>query len=169
MNLSARQFVRHDLVGEVRRVLAETGLRPGLLELEITESLAMRDAAATAAALRELKALGVRISIDDFGTGWSSLEYLRSFPLDTLKIDRAFIADADASDGGAAIASAIIAMAHRLGLRVVAEGVERPAQLDFLRANHCDAAQGFLLAHPAPAEEIGAFLDQARLAEVAAT
>ncbi|HEX8692359.1 MAG TPA: EAL domain-containing protein [Longimicrobium sp.] len=161
VNLSARQFLKTDMVEEVRSVLAETGLRPERLELEITESLAMRDAAATAAALRELKALGVRISIDDFGTGWSSLDYLRRFPIDTLKIDRAFIADVDADHGGATIASAIIAMGHRLGMRVIAEGVERPAQLDFLRAQRCDAAQGFLFARPAPAEEIGAMLRKA--------
>jgi EAL domain-containing protein (putative c-di-GMP-specific phosphodiesterase class I) len=170
VNLSPRQFLRHDLVDEVRRVLAETGLEPGRLELEITESLAMRDAAASEAALRELKALGVRVSIDDFGTGYSSLEYLRRFPIDTLKIDRAFLADVDGDDdGGAAIASAIIAMGHRLGLRVIAEGVERPAQLRFLREQRCDAAQGFLLARPAPADELGPLLGTVRIPELSAT
>ena len=154
----ARQFLQNDVVSEVRQVLAATGVRPELLELEITESLAMRDDAATEASLRELKALGVRISIDDFGTGYSSLAYLRRFPIDTLKIDRGFIDDVDADDGGATIASAIIAMGHRLGLRVIAEGVERTAQLDFLREQRCDAAQGFLFAHAAPAEELGALL-----------
>ncbi|HYJ81117.1 MAG TPA: EAL domain-containing protein [Longimicrobiaceae bacterium] len=158
VNLSARQFLQNDVVSEVRQVLAATGVRPELLELEITESLAMRDDAATEASLRELKGLGVRISIDDFGTGYSSLAYLRRFPIDTLKIDRGFIDDVDADDGGATIASAIIAMGHRLGLRVIAEGVERTAQLDFLREQRCDAAQGFLFAHAAPAEELGGLL-----------
>ena len=158
VNLSPRQFHRGDLVEEVRRVLEEERMDPVLLELEITETLAMRDAAATEAALRGLTALGVRISIDDFGTGYSSFEYLRRFPLDTLKIDRAFVAHVDTDAGDAAIASAIIAMGRRLGLRLVGEGVERPGQLDFLRSQGCHAAQGFLLGRPAPPEALAAVL-----------
>jgi diguanylate cyclase (GGDEF)-like protein len=146
VNLSPRQFQQPDLVDDVRAVLAETGLRPELLELEITESLAMRDAAATEATLAELKALGVRISLDDFGTGYSSFEYLRRFPVDTLKIDRAFIRHVDTDPGEATIAAAIIAMGQRLGMRVVAEGVERAEQLAFLREQKCDCAQGWFLA-----------------------
>ena len=163
VNLSARQFLEDDLVEQVRAVLVSEGVRPELLELEVTESLAMRDADATEASLHALKALGVRISIDDFGTGYSSFGYLRRFPLDTLKIDRAFVRDADTDDGAAAIAAAIIAMGHRLGLSVVGEGVERPAQLEFLRANRCDAAQGFLLGRPVPASELPAALRTVRI------
>ena len=158
VNLSARQFAEASLVDEVRAVLETEGTPPHLLELEITESLAMREPQATEAALRGLKALGVRISVDDFGTGYSSFGYLRRFPVDTLKIDRAFVRDVDTDEVGAAIAAAIIAMGHRLGLRVIAEGVERPAQLDFLRAQRCDAAQGFFLGRPVPSEELEAVL-----------
>jgi EAL domain-containing protein (putative c-di-GMP-specific phosphodiesterase class I) len=167
VNLSARQFLEHDLVGEVRRVLDELGASPALLELEITESLAMRDAAATEAALRGLKELGVRISIDDFGTGYSSFHYLRRFPIDTLKIDRAFMRDVDRDPGNATIASAMIAMAHRLGLRVIAEGVEREEQLAFLREQRCDAAQGFLLGRPVPPDELPRALRAARIPQPA--
>ncbi|HEX8430387.1 MAG TPA: EAL domain-containing protein [Longimicrobium sp.] len=158
VNLSARQFGRPDLLDEVRSALADAGVSPRRLELEITEGVAMRDAVVTEAVLRELKELGVRISIDDFGTGYSSFGYLRRFPLDTLKVDRTFVTDVDTDEGNAAIASAIIAMAHRLGLRAVAEGVERPGQMEFLREQGCDAVQGFLLSHPLPADEMDAFL-----------
>ncbi|HYW08388.1 MAG TPA: EAL domain-containing protein, partial [Longimicrobium sp.] len=158
VNLSARQFGRPDLLDEVRSALTDAGVSPMRLELEITEGVAMRDAAVTEAVLRELKELGVRISIDDFGTGYSSFGYLRRFPLDTLKVDRTFVTDVDTDEGNAAIASAIIAMAHRLGLRAVAEGVERPGQMEFLREQGCDAVQGFLLSQPLPAAEMDAFL-----------
>jgi len=158
VNLSARQFGRADLVGEVRAALDDAGVPAYALELEITEGVAMRDAAATEAVLRELKTLGVRLSIDDFGTGYSSLGYLRRFPLDTLKVDRTFVADADTDRGNATLASAIIAMAHQLGLRAIAEGVERPGQAEFLRAQGCDAMQGFLFSRPVPAGEIDALL-----------
>jgi EAL domain-containing protein (putative c-di-GMP-specific phosphodiesterase class I) len=158
VNLSARQFGRPELLGEVRDALAESGVPAHSLELEITEGVAMRDAAATEAVLRDLKALGVRISIDDFGTGYSSLGYLRRFPLDTLKVDRTFVSDADTDRGNATIASAIIAMAHQLGLRAIAEGVERPGQMDFLRLHRCDAVQGFLFSPPVPAAQVEALL-----------
>jgi diguanylate cyclase (GGDEF)-like protein len=158
VNLSARQFGRPELLGEVRAALAESGVPAHSLELEITEGVAMRDAAATEAVLRDLKALGVRISIDDFGTGYSSLGYLRRFPLDTLKVDRTFVSDADTDRGNATIASAIIAMAHQLGLRAIAEGVERPGQMDFLALQRCDAVQGFLFSPPVPAAEVEALL-----------
>jgi len=158
VNLSARQFGRPDLLDEVRSALADAGVSPRRLELEITEGVAMRDAVVTEAVLRELKELGVRISIDDFGTGYSSFGYLRRFPLDTLKVDRTFVTDVDTDEGNAAIASAIIAMAHRLGLRAVAEGVERPGQMEFLREQGCDAVQGFLLSQPLPGAEMDAFL-----------
>jgi diguanylate cyclase (GGDEF)-like protein len=166
VNLSARQFGRPDLLAEVRAALDDAGVPPRALELEITEGVAMRDAAVTEAVLRDLKALGVRLSIDDFGTGYSSLSYLRRFPLDTLKVDRTFVADADTDRGDAAIASAIIAMAHQLGLRAIAEGVERPGQAEFLRAQGCDAMQGYLFSRPVPAHEVEALLGRRVLAAV---
>jgi diguanylate cyclase (GGDEF)-like protein len=154
VNLSARQFADLGLVPEVRRVLAEEELDPACLELEITESLAMHNVAATEATLRELKRLGVAISIDDFGTGYSSFGYLQRFPIDTLKIDRDFVRDVHRDAGSADIAAAMIAMAHRLGLTVVAEGVERPEQMAFLREQHCDRAQGFLFGAALPPHEL---------------
>ncbi|HEX2206018.1 MAG TPA: EAL domain-containing protein, partial [Longimicrobium sp.] len=167
VNLSARQLAEAGLVEEVRAVLVDEATPPHLLELEITESLAMREPLAAEAALRGLRALGVRISVDDFGTGYSSFGYLRRFPVDTLKIDRSFVRDVDTDEGGAAIAAAIIAMGQRLGLRVVAEGVEREGQLAFLRAQRCDAAQGFHLGRPVPAEALEAMLRGACAGEVA--
>jgi diguanylate cyclase (GGDEF)-like protein len=164
VNLSARQFADLGLVPEVRRVLAEEGLDPACLELEITESLAMHNVAATEATLRELKRLGVAISIDDFGTGYSSFGYLQRFPIDTLKIDRDFVRDVDRDAGSADIAAAMIAMAHRLGLSVVAEGVERAEQMAFLREQHCDRAQGFLMGAPLPPHELERLLQTEILA-----
>jgi len=152
VNLSARQFQHPDLVAQVRRALEETKLDPAFLELEITESSAMHGEAAVHT-LRELKALGVRIAIDDFGTGYSSLSYLRRFPIDTLKIDRSFIADITRDPDDAAIATAVIALAHTLKLRVVAEGVETEEQVAFLSARRCDRVQGFLFGAPLPAED----------------
>jgi diguanylate cyclase (GGDEF)-like protein len=158
VNLSARQFQERDLVAQVERVLRATGLEARFLELEITESVAMHSAENTLRTLTELKALGVRISIDDFGTGYSSLAYLKRFPIDTLKIDQSFVSDVGISAEDSAIASAVIAMAHGLGLRVVAEGVEREEQLDFLRRQRCDHYQGFLFSRPLAADEFGALV-----------
>ncbi|TCO83790.1 PAS domain S-box-containing protein/diguanylate cyclase (GGDEF)-like protein [Plasticicumulans lactativorans] len=151
VNLSARQFAQPQLFARVKALLEASGLPPGRLEVEITESLLMQDPEATVATLRAFVELGVSVSIDDFGTGYSSLSYLRRFPIHTLKIDRSFVIELghDASD--AAIVSAIIAMAHRLGLQVIAEGVETAAQRDFLAAEGCDAIQGYWLARPMPA------------------
>jgi len=156
VNLSPRQFLEADLVRQVREVLAETGLPPHLLELEITESLAMQNAERTAESLKALRGLGVRLSIDDFGTGYSSLGYLKNFPIDTLKIDRAFVGDLDTDPGDAAIAATVVAMARTLGLGVVAEGVEREAQLRVLRDQGCDRAQGYLFSPPLWPEEMAA-------------
>jgi len=167
VNLSARQFADAGLVPEVRRVLAEEALEPRCLELEITESLAMHNVAATETTLRELKRLGVGIAIDDFGTGYSSFAYLQRFPISTLKIDRAFVADVDRDAGSADIAAAMVAMAHRLGLSVVAEGVERQEQLAFLHEQRCDRVQGFFLGHPLPAGEVEKLLDAQRSAATA--
>ena len=152
VNLSARQFQEPGLVGHVTDALADTGLEPRLLKLEITESNAMQNAQTSIQTLRELKALGVQISIDDFGTGYSSLSYLRRFPIDTLKIDRSLIRDIGSDPDDAAIAGAVIALAHTLKLEVVAEGVETRGQLEFLVASGCDRMQGYLFSPPVPAE-----------------
>jgi diguanylate cyclase (GGDEF)-like protein len=158
VNLSARQFQEPNLVSQVKRALRATGLEARFLELEITESVAMQSAESTLRTLTELKGLGVRISIDDFGTGYSSLAYLKRFPIDTLKIDQSFVSDIGTDADDSAIASAVIAMAHGLGLRVVAEGVEREEQLEFLRRQRCDHYQGYLFSRPLGADEFGAML-----------
>lgn len=158
VNLSVRQFQEPALVQQVRDTLQREGLPPELLELEITESVAMRDTAASEAVLGGLRAVGVRLSIDDFGTGYSSLEYLRRFPIHTLKVDRTFVRDVQTDEGDAAIVSAVVAMAHRLGLTVIAEGVEHPGQLEFLRGLGCDAVQGYFISRPLPAGELDAWL-----------
>jgi EAL domain-containing protein (putative c-di-GMP-specific phosphodiesterase class I) len=160
VNLSARQFQLPDLVAAVTRCLKETGLPPEALEIEITESVAMRNVARSAEILRGLRDLGVRISLDDFGTGYSSLSYLRTLPVDTVKLDQSFVRDVTTDPGDAAIATAIIAMAHSLGLRVVAEGVETEEQLSFLRGQGCDTVQGFLFGHAVPAEQLELLIEK---------
>jgi EAL domain-containing protein (putative c-di-GMP-specific phosphodiesterase class I) len=162
VNLSARQFGREDLVGTVASVLEETGLDPRCLELEITESLLMEDIGASSRALDELKSAvnGVRISIDDFGTGHSSLSYLKSFPIDLLKIDRSFVRDLATDPDDAAITTAIIGLAHNLRLEVIAEGVETEEQLAFLRNKRCDEAQGYYFGQPLPAGDLARLLGQ---------
>jgi diguanylate cyclase (GGDEF)-like protein len=160
VNLSARQFLQPDLTSQVRKALQETGLAPELLELEITESNAMQNAENTIRTLRELKAEGVRISMDDFGTGYSSLNYLKRFPIDTLKLDQSFVRDIATDATDAAIASAVIAMAHSLDLRVIAEGVETAEQLAFLRERGCDTIQGFYFSAPFAAEELEPFVNR---------
>jgi len=158
VNLSPRQFQQADLALQVTRALAETQLDPHFLEIEITESGAMESAEATILSLRELKALGVHLSIDDFGTGYSSLSYLRRFPIDTLKIDRSFVRDVSTDLDDAAIVATVIAMAHALKLKVVAEGVETPEQLDFLATRGCDRIQGYFASRPVAPEDIPAVL-----------
>jgi diguanylate cyclase (GGDEF)-like protein/PAS domain S-box-containing protein len=156
VNLSARHFKTGDIAEDVRAALAETGLAPHLLELELTETSAMENAERTLELLRRIKSTGVTIAIDDFGTGYSSLAYLKRFPLDALKIDRTFISDLGRSSDDGAIASAIVAMALTLGMRVVAEGVETKEQLDFLTDVGCQEVQGFHLSRPLPPEEFAA-------------
>jgi diguanylate cyclase (GGDEF)-like protein/PAS domain S-box-containing protein len=160
VNLSARQFLQPDLVAHVKSALLETGMPASLLEVEITETSAMQNAEVTIATLRELKELGVRVAIDDFGVGHSSLGYLKRLPIDTLKIDQSFVRDITTDPDDAAIATAVIALAHTLKLTVVAEGVETPEQLAFLRDRHCDRMQGHLLSVPLPAPKCLAFLDR---------
>ncbi|HET7035583.1 MAG TPA: bifunctional diguanylate cyclase/phosphodiesterase, partial [Thermomicrobiaceae bacterium] len=150
VNLSARQVAQPDLATVVAEVLGETGLDPSRLVLEITETTLMEDIAATREMLIRLKDLGLCLAIDDFGTGYSSLAYLKELPVDFVKIDRSFIAGLARESHDAAIVAAIITVAHSLGLRVVAEGIEEPEQLALLRSLDCDLAQGFLLARPAP-------------------
>ena len=152
VNLSAKQFRHPSLDKVVHEALVESGLQPGRLELEITESSLM-DLDANQQTLERLKGLGVALSIDDFGTGCSSLSYLKRFPVDRLKIDASFVRDVAADADDAAIVVAIIGLAHHLGLRVVAEGVETRAQFDFLRQHGCDEMQGLLLARPMPADQ----------------
>ena len=147
VNLSAHEFLEKDLARQVGAILEETGLDGELLELEITESLAMQTPELTRSTLRELRGLGVRLAIDDFGTGYSSLAFLREFPIDTLKVDRTFVRDIDREAGAATIVATVIAMARTLGLRVVAEGVEREEQLRVLKELGCDRAQGYLFGH----------------------
>src|SRR5450830_1864679 len=158
VNLSARQFNEPNLVALIAEVLLETGLPPACLELELTESLFMHDVALAVSQLHDMKALGVQLSIDDFGTGYSSFAYLRTFPIDVLKIDRSFVGDVARDADDAAIVVSIIALAHNLKLRVVAEGVETAAQLDYLRQHGCDEAQGYYFSHPLPAHEVEALL-----------
>ncbi len=152
VNVSARQCVNHGIVDVVRAALQETGIPSALLKLEITETTAMTDAAQVAVLLREISALGVRIAVDDFGTGYSSLAYLKRFPIDELKIDKSFVQDIATDADDAAIVRATIALAHELGIMVVAEGVETEAQSQFLTAQHCDIAQGYLYGRPQPLE-----------------
>ncbi|PKN57183.1 MAG: two-component system response regulator [Deltaproteobacteria bacterium HGW-Deltaproteobacteria-14] len=160
VNVSVAQFRRSDLVATVAEVLAATGLSPRMLELELTESLGVDNADAFIATLADLRRLGVSLAIDDFGTGYSSLNYLRRLPVTTLKIDRTFVREVHTNPGDAGLARSIIAMAHNLGLSVVAEGVETEAQAAFLRRNMCDVLQGYLYARPMPASELEVFLQR---------
>ena len=156
VNLSTRQVKDEALVGDIRDILNQTGLAAQQLELEITEGILMENVPANIHFLQQLREAGISLSVDDFGTGYSSLSYLKRFPINQLKIDRSFVHDLP-GDGGAFI-TAIIAMAHSLGLSVVAEGVETREQLQFLREHECDIIQGYYFARPAPAEQVTALL-----------
>lgn len=158
VNISARQFKQDTFVDLVRSILDESGLPPACLELELTESTIMEHASRNIQALQDLKSLGIKLSIDDFGTGYSSLSYLKHFPIDRLKIDRSFVRDISTDGDDAAIAEAIIVMAHSLKLDVVAEGVEQEEQLDFLNSRNCDMFQGYLLSHPLSVSDVGTLL-----------
>jgi diguanylate cyclase (GGDEF)-like protein/PAS domain S-box-containing protein len=148
VNVSAMEFRSDDFLETVFSTIAETGVDPGQLELELTESSLMRHADASAATLQQLREHGVRVAVDDFGTGYSSLSYLRKFPVSTLKIDQSFIRETGTDGDETTIVLAVLGMARSLRLRVVAEGVETPAELAFLRRHECDEAQGFLLGRP---------------------
>lgn len=168
VNLSAQQLLRSDIASAVARVLESTGLHPSRLDLEITEAMLLRDIDSSAIALRDLKRLGVRLVLDDFGTGHSSLRYLKSMTIDALKIDRSFVkALSDDGDDGTII-GAVLSMANALDIGVTAEGVETGAQLSQLRQHGCDSVQGFLISRPAPAEQIAALFGASELSELTA-
>ena len=160
VNLSARQFLDESLVALVERVLADTGLAAGALELEITESLIMQNPEHTRRILAALRELGVTLAMDDFGTGYSSLAYLRRFPVDSIKIDRSFIHGVPGEADGESITQAVIAMAHSLRLRAIAEGVETAQQLEFLRRHGCDEIQGYFFSKPLPYDQLTKILAQ---------
>jgi diguanylate cyclase (GGDEF)-like protein/PAS domain S-box-containing protein len=158
VNVSARQLRSPDLIAQVAQALAESGLPAAALELELTESALIEDIEQSALVLHGLKALGVRLSIDDFGTGFSSLSYLKRFPVDVLKLDRSFVNEQPATPGNCGFVRAVIQMAHALGLSVVAEGIETPKARDALRGASCDEGQGYLFAKPMPMAELQRFL-----------
>lgn len=151
VNISTVQLKNQNLVELVRTVLSDTGLRPGQLVLELTESALMADASECVADLQKLRDMGVGVEIDDFGTGYSSLSYLKHLPIDVLKIDRSFISNVDTNSKDESIVGAILAMSHSLGVKVVAEGVETATQLETLRINNCEYAQGYFFSRPLPA------------------
>ena len=159
VNVSARQFDDARLVMRVRRALELSGLAPQWLELEVTESLLMRDLQQAIDKMRELKAMGISLSIDDFGTGYSSLAALKSFPISSLKIDKSFVRDLHVSSDDQAIARAIISLSHQLQLRVIAEGVETVQQRSFLQESGCDDMQGYLFSRPVAPDLIRAMLE----------
>jgi EAL domain-containing protein (putative c-di-GMP-specific phosphodiesterase class I) len=146
--MSARQFQCSDLDQRIRGVLEQTGMDARCLELELTESVLMQEGDQTANLLADLSELGIGLALDDFGTGYSSLSYLKRFPITRVKIDRSLVSDIATSEGDAAVARAVIAMAHGLGVAVVAEGIETLEQLAILRRYGCDQGQGYLLGRP---------------------
>jgi EAL domain-containing protein (putative c-di-GMP-specific phosphodiesterase class I) len=164
VNISPQQFRQRNFPQSVENILRETGLPAACLELEITESTIMETAETAVAMLVRLKELGITLSVDDFGTGYSSLAYLKRFPIDRLKIDRSFVTDLETDPSDAAIATAVIALAHSLGLSVVAEGVETQGQSDFLRERGCDSVQGYFYCRPGPAEIAAEFCRQRSIA-----
>jgi predicted signal transduction protein with EAL and GGDEF domain len=153
VNLAASQFRDTDLVESIRRALDDADLQARYLEVELTESAVMSDPERSISILEQLSAMGVLVSVDDFGTGYSSMSYLRRFPIDKLKIDRVFIDEIVSRPEDASIVRAIISLAHSLHLKVVAEGVETPAQVEFLKASGCDEYQGFHFSRPLPAAD----------------
>ena len=159
VNVSARQFHQPDFVASVKDTVRAAGVDPCRLELELTESAILSDMDETIRRMNELRALGIRFALDDFGTGYSSLSYLKRLPLDQLKIDQSFVRDMAEDESSEAIVLAILSLSHALGLEVVAEGVERPEQRDFLRHHGCDCFQGYLFGKPLPMEAWGDFLE----------
>jgi PAS domain S-box-containing protein len=167
VNVSPKQFGQADLAAQIGSLLEESGMDPGCVDLEITETIAMADAERSGGVLAQLKALGVGLDIDDFGTGYSSLSRLQRFPVDTLKIDRAFVSRMDTDQETFEIVRIIVMLAHNLGLKVVAEGVETQAQLDLLRDLGCERAQGYLFSKPVDHETILKLLESGRVPAMA--
>ena len=162
VNVSARQLEQGDLTEVVTRTLGETGLPPACLELELTESAVMVDPARAIAVLERLRSIGVGLAIDDFGTGYSSLSHLTQLPIATLKIDRSFVRNIMVDGTSQTVARAIVDLAHSLGLTVTAEGVDTRGHAAYLRSLGCDAAQGFLIGRPVPADELAPLLREGR-------
>lgn len=162
INLSAQQFRTRKLADQIAAAVSDTGVDPAMIELELTESLLMEDTAGSLAILDELASMAIGIAIDDFGTGYSSLSYLHRLPLDSLKIDRTFVREVHEDADAAAIVDAILAMSKSLGLRVIAEGVEKLEQVHFLRDRDCDEAQGYVLSRPLTADELAALVRKGR-------
>jgi EAL domain-containing protein (putative c-di-GMP-specific phosphodiesterase class I) len=164
VNLSASQFRDSGLVDSIQRALDDADLEARYLEVELTEGAVMTDPEQSVTILEQLSAMGVLVSVDDFGTGYSSMSYLRRFPIDKLKIDRVFINEIASRPEDASIVCAIVSLAHSLRLKVVAEGVETPAQLDYLRAAGCDEYQGFHFSRPLPAADFERLIRESRSA-----
>jgi len=162
VNISAAQLMQKGLAREILACIRDTGAQPGWIAIEITETVVMREPETAIEIMRKLTDAGISIAIDDFGTGYSSLVYLKRLSADWLKIDIAFIRGLPYDEDDAAIVRSTIAMAHELGIRTIAEGVESKAQLEFLRGEGCDAAQGFLFSKPLTVEDMGAYLRKMR-------
>jgi EAL domain-containing protein (putative c-di-GMP-specific phosphodiesterase class I) len=167
VNVSAYQLGRASFAEDIRRALESSGIEPSLLTLELTETTLMRDVAAACERLRKIKLLGVRVAMDDFGTGYASLSYLQRMPVDVLKIDRSFVAALDDGEGGRELLNAILGVAQSLSLTVIAEGIEEYSQLSALEQLGCQMAQGFLLGQPVPAEDIHAVIARREFAACA--
>jgi EAL domain-containing protein (putative c-di-GMP-specific phosphodiesterase class I) len=163
VNLSALQFAQPNLLDKIGEILEETGLEPRWLELEITEGIIIKNIQFTIHILERLKAMGVKVSLDDFGTGFSSLNYLKNFKIDTLKIDSSFVRDINGDNKNTAIVNAIISLGKNLDLNVTAEGVETTAQLDFLKLNGCHEIQGYLYSRPIPPNEFEKLIEEGKL------
>ena len=168
MNVSARQFRNPNFIPYIDSILAHYELEPGCIEIEITESTIMEQTSHTNLTLQSLKERGIRVSIDDFGTGYSSLNYLRRFMIDTLKVDRSFVQEVAEGTDEAAITCAIIALGRSLNMNVVAEGVERREQAEFLLKNGCNEAQGYYFSKPLPVQDLVRYIrqQQFRTAEI---
>jgi EAL domain-containing protein (putative c-di-GMP-specific phosphodiesterase class I) len=168
VNVSGRDFMRPEGLLHMSDTVGQARLSPSLFELELTEGILMQDAEAGRRSLLTLKEFGFALAVDDFGTGYSSLSYLKRFPLDTLKIDRSFVKDIGVDPEDAAICRAIIALGHNLGLGIVAEGVSSEVQLEFMRAEGCDAVQGWLMSAAMPANEFAELVRKQRVSAEAA-
>jgi EAL domain-containing protein (putative c-di-GMP-specific phosphodiesterase class I) len=166
VNVSGKQFCNGEFCNVVLNIVSKADIKPKHLELEITESLLMSDVPETISVLQAFKKAGLRLSVDDFGTGYSCLAYLKKFPLDALKIDRSFVQGLHENQDDPAICASILAMARELGLKVIAEGVEVKAQLEFLEHHGCNEFQGFLYSKALPLDELEAFLRRGKTERV---